>query len=109
MLWAAARVYFFDALGVRTVARVHFHPVAGVDEQRHADFCAGVNGRRLERVGGGIAFDAGLGIRDLAFNMRRQVHVQNVFLFGVEHHLTVQAVFEEIRALIFTLGTATCS
>jgi len=67
---------FFDAVDVGAVAGVDFDGLAFVDEEGHAHRGARLDGGGLGGVGGGVAFEARLGVGD--FQARLDGH------FGVE-------------------------
>src|SRR5919199_1783343 len=73
---AAIAASSVGAAEVPAVAGVELEPVAGVDEQRHLDLRAGLEGRRLGAAGGAVALQARVGVLDHELHGHRELHVQ---------------------------------
>ncbi len=89
----------FDALNISTVAGVDAHLVAGVAEEGHTNFGAGLHGSGLEGVGGGIALDAGFGVGDFEHNAGGHLAGEDSLGSGVYHGFADVTFFEELYAL----------
>ena len=86
-----------DTLVIFARAGVYADLVARVDEQRHADRCAGIDRGGFERVGRcGIALDARLGVGHLHVHDRGKLGRKHGLLLGVEHHLDDLAVGHQV-------------
>ena len=60
-----------------------------LEEQRHGDLAAGLQGRRLGAAGGAVALQARLGVGDLEDDRRGQLDVQRHALVGGDDRLLV--------------------
>lgn len=78
--------------------------VGGVDddlftqfnEEGDANFSAGFNGGRLQRVGRRVAFDAGLGVGYFENDCLGNFNAQSAVLVGVKEHHALHAILQEV-------------
>lgn len=92
----AKRILLLHAFYVLFGARIDLNAVAGINKEGHAHFYAAIERSRFERVGGGIAFEAGLGIGDFSFNVGGQFNREHHIIIGIEHDEAHHTIFEEI-------------
>ena len=90
-------------------SRVDLDHIADIAEQRNADCSACLNCSGLCGTGCGIAFEAGLGLRDLKFYEHRRLHVEHVsvvryeldhIIFLDELHIVADNVFAKADLII---------
>lgn len=86
------------ALQIVAVAGIDAHLIADIAEERHADFSAGLHGSGLERVGGGVALDAGFGVGDFKHHVGGKLAGEDRVGSGVNHSLDDIALLEELNA-----------
>ena len=66
---------------------VDLHPLAFLDEQRHADLEPGLERRRLrDAAAGGVAAHAGLGARHRQLHVRRELQADRVAVVLLDLH-----------------------
>ena len=82
--------------------RVHLHDVALVEEERHLDHRAGLEGGGLRAARGGVAADAGIGLGDLQLDEVRQLDSDRAVVDEQDLHLGV--LLEEVARLADFLG-----
>ncbi len=88
----------FDAFYVAAVAGIDAYFVADVDEEGYSYFGTGFYSCGLEGVGGGVAFDAGLGVCDFENDACGHFAGEHGFGSSVNHCFADVAVLEEFNA-----------
>lgn len=86
------------ALAIGTVARIDTDDLTLVDEERHANFCAGLYGSGFEGIGSGIALQTRLGISNGELYFGRQFGEEDGIGRSIRNDIYIESLFEEIDA-----------
>lgn len=88
----------FYTTDVAAIAGVNLHELAFVDEKGHTDFGAGFQCGGLEGVGGGVAFQAGLGIGDFEHSLDGHFGIEDSFGRSVAYYFHSVAFLHKCSA-----------
>ena len=92
------------AVYVGTVAGIYFNDFALVDKEGHAYLSTCFKRRGLQGVGGGVAFESGLGVGDFQLRLDGHFCVEDSFSRSIAHYVNNVTFLHEVHACDKVLG-----